>query len=136
MREQFINSDNKKTKLKNFFTSPSSSRTSRNTPWAAGCCGPKLTVMFVTSFSWIGTKAKRCVYNIIRNLYQPVRKCIIELIKMKFLVCNSFNIHRNLRQNQNKTLTLFLKLRTSSVSTRLNCITLRETISGANSIKL
>jgi hypothetical protein len=27
-------------------TSPSSSRTSRNTPCAAGCCGPKLTVKF------------------------------------------------------------------------------------------
>ena len=40
-------------------TSPSSSKTSLNTPWAAGCWGPKLTVMFVTSFSWIGTAGRK-----------------------------------------------------------------------------
>src|SRR5208282_6389351 len=28
-------------------TSPSRSSTRRNTPWAEGCCGPKLTVMVV-----------------------------------------------------------------------------------------
>src|SRR5262245_6387011 len=32
-------------------TSPSSSRTRRNTPWAAGCCGPKLMVKLRSSVS-------------------------------------------------------------------------------------
>src|SRR5262249_12726649 len=32
-------------------TSPSSSRTRRSTPWAAGCCGPKLMVNGRTSAS-------------------------------------------------------------------------------------
>lgn len=32
-------------------TSPASSSTSLSTPWAAGCCGPKLMVMFFTSRS-------------------------------------------------------------------------------------
>ena len=36
-------------------TSPSSSRTRRNTPWAAGCWGPKFIVIVVTIFSWAGT---------------------------------------------------------------------------------
>ena len=36
-------------------TSPSSSSTSRSTPCAAGCCGPKLMVKFLTSASAITT---------------------------------------------------------------------------------
>src|ERR1700684_2120850 len=32
-------------------TSPSSSRTSRSTPWAAGCCGPKLMVKLRSAVS-------------------------------------------------------------------------------------
>lgn len=32
-------------------TSPSKSRTNRSTPWAAGCCGPKLIVTFCTPLS-------------------------------------------------------------------------------------
>lgn len=32
-------------------TSPSSSKTRRSTPWAAGCWGPKLSVRFFTCFS-------------------------------------------------------------------------------------
>lgn len=37
-------------------TSPSNSSTSLNTPWAAGCWGPKLIVILVTIFSWMGSE--------------------------------------------------------------------------------
>lgn len=33
------------------FTSPSSSKTNRSTPCAAGCCGPKFKLIFLTLFS-------------------------------------------------------------------------------------
>jgi hypothetical protein len=33
------------------YTSPSNSNTNLNTPCAAGCCGPKLTVKFFNSFT-------------------------------------------------------------------------------------
>src|SRR5690349_20954913 len=40
-------------------TSPSSSRTRRSTPWAAGCCGPKLIVKLRTAVSAISHKLRR-----------------------------------------------------------------------------
>lgn len=39
--------------------SPLSSRTRRNTPWAAGCWGPKLMVRLDTSFSAGGSLSKK-----------------------------------------------------------------------------
>ena len=33
------------------FTSPSNCSTNRNTPWAAGCCGPKFSCIFLIYFS-------------------------------------------------------------------------------------
>src|SRR3954452_11951190 len=40
-------------------TSPSSSRTRRSTPWAAGCCGPKLMVKLRSSASAM-VSARHC----------------------------------------------------------------------------
>ena len=39
-------------------TSPLSSSTSRSTPWAAGCCGPKFNVILVIPFSGTNSESK------------------------------------------------------------------------------
>src|SRR6185295_17846897 len=41
-------------------TSPSSSSTSRSTPWAAGCCGPKLMVNLRSSPSRLPLSVSSC----------------------------------------------------------------------------
>ena len=64
-------------------TSPSSVSTRRSTPWAAGCWGPKLSVMFCTCFS--RTMAFSGMYNL--NIFQSFSK--IKLNRGSFLLVTS-----------------------------------------------
>lgn len=53
-------------------TSPLSSSTSRSTPWAAGCCGPKFNVILVIPFSGTNSEwqSKKQIKEMIKSTQQ------------------------------------------------------------------
>lgn len=64
------------------FTSPSKVKTRRSTPWAAGCWGPKFSVMFCTTFS------RTSAFSVTpRNKHKDsVSHCLVVKLSAKILI--------------------------------------------------